>query len=87
MTAREEARERARLLIAWADEKTLQYRLVSVWTDYDGIESPRISHISEWRIKPRRMWTSLTRMTNDELLAKTWGRDGQEIIEWQEVVK
>lgn len=87
MTPREEARKRARLLNAWADKETLQYRLVRVWTDYDGIEIPIISHSSEWRIKPKRMWTSQNWTTDDEDRAKLWERNGHKVTEWQEVQK
>lgn len=87
MTPREEARKRARLLNAWADKETLQYRLVGVWTDYDGIEIPRIPHPSIWRIKPRRMWTSQNWTTDDQERAKLWEENGHKVTEWQEVLK
>ena len=92
MTPQEEAKKRARLLNAWADKETLQYRLVGVWTDYDGIEIPRISHSCEWRIKPRRMWMSRVEALGcshsfDETEAKEWKRQGMPVTEWQEVVK
>ena len=87
MTPQEEARECARLLNAWADKETLQYRLVGVWTDYDEIEIPRISHSCEWRIKPRRMWTSQNWSTFDQERAKNWEISGHKVTEWQEVVK
>ena len=87
MTPQEEAKKRARLLNAWADKETLQYRLVGVWTDYDGIEPPNISHSCEWRIKPRRMWTSQNWSTFDQERAKNWEISGHKVTEWQEVVK
>ena len=88
MTPQEEARERARLLLAWADEKTLQNCFAGQWLDYKG-ENPSILRSSEWRIKPRRMWTSsaTTSQTENEAEAEEWRKCGHNLTEWQEVVK
>lgn len=91
MSPKEEARERARLLIAWADGKTLQGFVGGTWEDWDSDESPGIAFPQQWRIKPepRRMWTSsaTTAQTENEAEAEEWRKHGHNLTEWQEVVK
>ena len=92
ITQKEEARRIARLLNAWADEKTLQQAGDSgEWNDYTDIFAPIIVSSPDWRIKPepRRMWTSsaTTARTENEAEAEEWRKCGHNMIEWQEVVK
>lgn len=89
MTPQEEAKERARLLIAWADGKTLQGFVGGTWEDWDSDESPGIAFPDQWRVKPepRRMWTCLNWTTCNEVEATTWKLNGQKVTEWQEVIK
>ena len=93
MTPQEEARERARLLIAWADGKTLQGFVGGTWEDWDSDESPGIAFPDQWRIKivPRRIWTT---RGSDGILHEispenvdSWKAEGHIITEWQEVIK
>lgn len=96
MTEQEEARERARLMLVWADGKTLQ--LVSgqpkEWIDYTGKEAPVIRSSSCWRVKPepRRKWErvvtggSSTSRTENPEIAADWKARGYTVTEWMEVL-
>lgn len=93
MTERDEARERARLLLAWADEKTLQMLLgAGKWDDYTDKESPTIHDPSFWRVKPepRRMWQIPAyggiRTTSNKAEADEWKSKGEIVTEWMEVL-
>jgi hypothetical protein len=53
MNEQDKARERARLMIAWADGRTLQRSdLNDKWTDYTYQECPKFIYPEFWRIKP-----------------------------------
>ena len=93
MTEREKAREVARLLLAWADEKTLQMFLgAGKWDDYVGIVGPKIYDPSFWRVKPepRRMWQIPAyggiRTTLNSAEADEWKSKGEAVTEWMEVL-
>lgn len=89
MTEQEKAREHARLLTEWADEKTLQRRYGdAVWDDYNGKWYPTIYDVADWRVKPdpRRAWSVGSRITEDANAAQQW-RDNEHIVtEWMEVL-
>lgn len=98
MNQQEEARERARLTLAWADGKTLQ--LVGQpkeWIDYTGKKAPVIHSSSFWRVKPepRLMWTTerTSSFSTDNWIrtfhqsdADVWKAKGSKVTKWQEVV-
>jgi hypothetical protein len=59
MSEQDKAREKARLLLEWAEGKTLQQEyLTGKWMDYASAKSPIIHVPSCWRIKPepRTVW-------------------------------
>lgn len=91
MTPQEEARERARLLNAWADGKTLQSLDGGVWVDWDFDESPAIAFPDQWRIKqePRKRWVieSSGLSSCDPYFRSYWESAGEKVTEWQEVIK
>ena len=94
MTEQEKARERARLLVAWADGKTLQMFLgAGKWDDYVGIVGPQIHDPSFWRVKPepRRKWEGISpgglmEQTTAPDVAERWKRLGYAVTEWMEVL-
>lgn len=89
MSPKEKARARARLLLAWADEKKLQTLVGGVWKDREFEHAPLIEDPEIWRVRaePQRMWTCLNLTTCNEVEATTWKLNGQTVTEWQEVVK
>jgi hypothetical protein len=93
--AEEEAREHARMLLEWAEGKTLQRgRGADKWDDYRGRWYPTIYNVANWRIKPepRTVWladpsgsdlvhVATTPEQADELRKKHFV-----VTEWREVV-
>jgi hypothetical protein len=97
MSEQEKAREKARLLLEWADEKTLQQLgKPGQWNDYTAKLSPTILDPSRWRIKPepRRKWETGSASiggdcysaTYSEKTAAEWKSRGYSVTEWQEVL-
>lgn len=89
MSEQEKAREIARLILAWADEKTLQQLLDDgKWDDYTIRGVPEIYDPSCWRVKPepRRMWTSHISVTSCAEQAAVWKARGYTVTEWMEVL-
>ena len=87
--AREKAREKGRLLLEWAEGKTLQQEyLTGKWIDYASAESPVIHDPSRWRVKPepRKAWSAGVFLTEDQEYASKWREFGHTVTEWQEVV-
>ena len=96
--AEEEAREHARLLLAWADGKTLQRaEKPGEWIDYVSEKLPVIAVPSCWRIKPepRRKWEIATAplgglrscsVAFSPFIAERWKARGYTVTEWQEVL-
>lgn len=89
MTPQEKARELARLLNAWADEKTLQQAMAGKRIDYTESISLVICSPPDWLTKrePRKAWSIGNMITEDEGDAKAWKETGHTVTEWQEVVK
>lgn len=69
MSEQEKAREIARLLLVWADGKTLQQLLCTgKWEDYTNPECPGIYAIAHWRVKPEpKTWW--IRMQNGRVIS------------------
>ena len=90
MTEQDKARETARLLLAWAEGKTLlqQLFLTGEWIHYLSAELPVISDPSYWRIKPepRKAWSVGNYITEYEGIVKGWRKSGYTVIEWKEVL-
>jgi len=88
MSEQEKARERARLLMEWADGKTLQQEyLTGKWMDYSSAESPVIHEPSCWRVKPesRKAWSVGNYITENQSVATDWKEHGDVVTEWMEV--
>jgi hypothetical protein len=95
MTEQEMAREAARLLLAWADEKTLQQLgNPGEWSDYTAKLSPTILDPSRWRIKPepRTVWlpdpsgSTLVHVAHTPEQAEELRKKHFIVTEWKEVV-
>ena len=98
MSEQEKASEAARLLLEWADGKTLQQLgKQGEWTDYVSEKLPIILVPSCWRIKPdpRRKWEIAIAplgglrsrsITFCATTAENWKSAGYTVTEWMEVV-
>lgn len=80
MIEQDKVREAARLLLEWAEGKTLQTKRDGTWTD--------IHFPDEWRIKPepRKAWSVGNYITENEGIVKAWRKSRYTVKEWQEVV-
>jgi hypothetical protein len=88
------ARERARLLLAFADGAVLQLRdpgskrFPPIWRDWPVDDAPAMQDPAEWRIKPqpRTFWSILHSngfdfvSTTDAATALHWHEDGHSVI-------
>jgi hypothetical protein len=93
MTPKETAKEKARLLLAWGEGKTLQMLFRSgKWDDYTSKVVPAIYDPSFWRVKPnepRTRWVveESGLSSCDPLFADFWRVAGLTVTEWKEVLK
>jgi hypothetical protein len=91
MSEQEIAREKARLLLKWADGKTLQMLFGSgKWDDYTSPKVPEIYDPALWRIKPepRTRWVieSTGLSSCEPSFPDFWREAGETVTEWQEVL-
>lgn len=94
--AEEEAREHARLLLEWAEGKTLQKLVTGKWIEYLSNDLPAISDPSFWRIKPepRQKWETGSASIGGNCYHTTfsaeeaagWKSRGYTVTEWEEVL-
>lgn len=95
MSEQDKAREASRLLLEWADGKTLQQLgKPGQWSDYTAKLSPIISYPSCWRIKPepRTVWladssvSGLAHVAHTPEKAEELRKNYFAVTEWQEVL-